>query len=543
MSNAQKNQEEHALEEALSPIVDKLIDKNYASNKDRMTSQIAPLLGSAIREQIKSQKDDVVDALYPVLGNMISRYVTKMLEETLNNINTQIQNGLSYKTLKRKVKAKLKGVSETELLLSENANPNIQAVFLIHKETGVTLSRAHNPNHHVNEPEMLAAMMTAIRSFVNDWVSQDGKDHELGEIDYSGNKIIIETSSYSYLAVIVEGASYNSTYDRIRVVLGNIVSKHGESVKKFDGDLTQFPNAEVYKELSSLLINEEEEINTAKIHPLMYIVPLLFLSWSSFSVYKNHLNDALKDKANAILYKTPQLTSYRLTANAVNGVITLSGEVPFDYHKRLARKLVEKLDNVNKVENQIIVAPSLHDPMQISSNVAYLISGLNAQNGVNVTYDYDYETLVVTGEVWDEARKNRVMQAITQAIPLQNVQNAVIIKPPELHKSVCFERGSTKLTPSAQSRLIETILLLKRLDESLLINVTSYSDQIGVKKHNKKLSDSRIQNVTKYLRERGNVSNEFVTGVSQNSPEGVDPSLEPEKARCVIISYEKKVNE
>ena len=541
MSNSQTNQEENALEEALSPIVDKLINKNYESNKERMTSQIAPLLGSAIREQIKSQKDDVVDALYPVLGNMISRYVTKTLEETLNSINAQIQNGLSYKTLKRKVKAKLKGVSETELLLSENANPNIQAVFLIHKETGVTLSRAHNPNHHVSEPEMLAAMMTAIRSFVNDWVSQDGKDHELGEIDYSGNKIIIEASSYSYLAVIVEGASYNSTYDRIRGVLGNIVSKYGESVKKFNGDLTQFPNAEVYKELSSLLINEEE-IHKAKTHPLMYVVPLVFLSWASFSVYKNYLNDALRDKANEVLYKTTQLTSYRLTANAVDGVITLSGEVPFAYHKRLARKLVEKLESANKVDNQIIVAPSLEDPMRISSNIAYLISGLNSQKGVNLTYDYDYETLVVKGEVWDEARKNRVMQVITQAITLKNMQNAVIIKPPELHKSVCFERGSTKLTPSAQSRLIETILLLKRLDESLLINVTSYSDQIGEKKQNKKLSNDRIQNVTNYLREQGDVSNEFVTAVSQSSPEGVNPSLEPQKARCVIISYEKKVN-
>ena len=78
MNETKNTLQEKALLEAFSPLVTKLIDKNYEESQDKIASQMAPLIGSAIKEQIKNQKDDVVDALYPVMGNMISRYVSKM---------------------------------------------------------------------------------------------------------------------------------------------------------------------------------------------------------------------------------------------------------------------------------------------------------------------------------------------------------------------------------------------------------------------------------------------------------------------------------
>lgn len=185
-----KQDEEETLQKALSPILNRLIDQNYKDSKDKIAKQMAPLIGSAIRQQIKSQKSDVVDALYPVLGNMISRYVTKTLEEMLNKINNQIQNGLSFEALKRKLTAKVRGISESELLLNENATANIRALLLIHKESGLVLAHSENPNYPISEPEMLASMMSAIRSFINDWIEQNGTDQEIGEIEYGGLSLI-----------------------------------------------------------------------------------------------------------------------------------------------------------------------------------------------------------------------------------------------------------------------------------------------------------------------------------------------------------------
>ena len=537
--------EDSALQDALSPIVNAIIDSNYESTKEQLTAHIAPLLGPAIKEQVKNQKDDVVDALYPVIGNMISRYVTKTLEEMLSNINAQIQSGLSIKALKRKVRAKMQGVSEAELLLNENASSNIQAIFLIHKDTGIVLAQAQNPNHEINDSDMLASMMTAIRSFVNDWVSQDGESKELGEIDYSGNKIIIEASAYSYLAVIVEGAAYRATYEKIRDTLGNIVSLYGENIREFEGDLEVFSQLKVYEKLEPLLLHDnsaQTEDIKRKTHPLMYIVPLLLLSWWGFIMYKSYMNETLKEKVNTLLYKTASLTSYRLDTKVEDGVVTLSGEVPFSYHKQLATKLITNVRDVVSVDNQIIVVPTLSDPVQIDAHIAYLIMGLNAQSGLNLQYTYDYENLKVLGTAWSEELKKKALESFAKVKGITTIRDEIVVKPPLISKNIYFDRGFTSLSIEAQSSLIKVLTLLKYADKNTVIHLTSYTDLIGNTQDNTNLSTKRIASVEKFLKEQGKISNKFVFSEKDTPPEGIDPIKEPQKARCVRITYEKGEN-
>ncbi|QSZ41378.1 OmpA family protein [Sulfurimonas aquatica] len=544
--NEETISQDKALEEALKPIVNSLIDKNYETSQDKIASQMAPLIGSAIREQIRSQKDDVVDALYPVLGNMISRYVTKTLEELLENINKQVQEGLSFEALKRKVQAKIQGVSETELLFSQSSTSNIQAILLIDKETGIVLAHAENPNHAVSEPEMLASMMTAIRSFVNDWVEQSDTHQELGEIDYGGNKIILEASGYSYLAVIVKGAASKTTYDMIRGTLEKVVLEYGEEIKAFNGDLESFSNLEVTRELAKVLDTkqvEEEPKEAKKIHPLIFILPILLLIWIAYAMYNNYQNDALQSQANELLYKTPQLTSFRINANLKDEQFTLSGEVPFSYHKQLAQKLLTGIDGIQEVKNNIIVTSGLKDPMQISANINYLLSGLNTQEGINIDYYYDYDNVTLIGNVWSSNYKDKVLNAIQKIDAQMSIKDEIKVVPPKLDKSIYFDKGSSSLTKEAHTSLIEIIILLEKLKGDGLITITSYSDLIGSVKRNRELSEQRTRNILNYLQEEGKLKNEFLLINKETPPEGVDPSVDPEKARCVIISYKKGIND
>ena len=545
MQDESSHIEDSELEEALSPIVNSIIESNYESTKEQMTAHIAPLLGPAIKEQVKNQKDDVVDALYPVIGNMISRYVTKSLEEMLVNINAQIQSGLSYKTLKRKVKAKMQGVSEAQLLLNENVSSNIQAIFLIHKDTGIVLAQAQNPNHKIDDSDMLASMMTAIRSFVNDWVSQDGESKELGEIDYSGNKIIIEASSYSYLAVIVEGAAYKATYEKIRDTLGDIVSIYGENIREFEGDLELFSSLKVEEKLELLLLHDnelEEKPEKVKTHPLMYIIPLLLFSWWGFIMYKNYMNETLKEKVDTLLHKTASLTSYRLNTKVEEGVVVISGEVPFSYHKKLASQLITKMSDVIKVDNEILVVPTLSDPVQINAYISYLIMGLNVQKGLNLEYQYDYENLKISGTVWSQELKKSVLEALSKIKGINSITNEIKVKPPLVTKNIYFDRGFTSLSTEAQSSLFEVISLLAYAQKNLVIYLTSYSDMIGNSKDNTSLSTKRIANVMKFLKTQGKIDNRFVLVEKNTPPQGVDPIKEPEKARCVRITYGREDN-
>ena len=541
MYKTDKTQDESHLEEALSPIVNRLIDKNYETSQDKIASQMAPLIGSAIREQIKSQKDDVVDALYPVLGNMISRYVTKTLEDMLEKINSQIQNGLSFSALKRKATAKIKGVSETELLLNENASANIRALLLIHKETGIVLAHSENPNHPVSEPEMLASMMTAIRSFVNDWVNQNSEHQELGEIEYGGNKIILETSAYAYLAVIVEGSAYKATYDKIRTTLEQIILKHGESIRNFDGDLSKFSNLEIYREISSLLQEKPQEKTKNRIHPLIYLIPLSLLAWGTYSYYKSYVSTKLLNAVQEKLYKTPQLTSYRI--NAVidkNKDIILSGEVPFAYHKELAQKSVSNVEGLHGITNNIIVVESFKDPMQTSANIAYLLAGLNNANAINISYEYDFDTLTLKGSVWSQSCKEQVLILLSKIKEIKNLIDTIEIVPPKIATTIYFQKGSIKLTKEAKNALINAIILLKELDKKTKLSLTSYSDMIGSQQHNQYLSQKRVRTVENFLQTRGAIQESIVTRNFNTPPEDINVSKNPELARCIMLNYTKE---
>ncbi len=74
----------------------------------------------------------------------------------------------------------------------------IRAIFLIHKASGLVISEVQH-DHQYLESEMLAGMLTAVRGFVNDCISQSGDlPLELDSIDYGTSKIVLEVAGYCY---------------------------------------------------------------------------------------------------------------------------------------------------------------------------------------------------------------------------------------------------------------------------------------------------------------------------------------------------------
>ncbi|NJL42883.1 MAG: hypothetical protein HC935_04950 [Pseudanabaena sp. SU_2_4] len=154
------------LAQSLAPIVDRIVDRNVKADKAPMSkalapvlpdairqqaidapgdfaSAIAPELGSAIRDQVRDNADVMVDALYPIIGSTISKYIA----EAIRNINEKVENTLSVEGVSRKVRAKLQGVSEAELIFKEAIGFKVQAVFLIHKGSGLIIAEAQPQAH------------------------------------------------------------------------------------------------------------------------------------------------------------------------------------------------------------------------------------------------------------------------------------------------------------------------------------------------------------------------------------------------------------
>ncbi|SFV50489.1 hypothetical protein MNB_SM-7-1102 [hydrothermal vent metagenome] len=543
MPQEKKNiSEEKALENALSPIINKLIDKNFENSKDKIASQMAPLMGKALREQIKSQKDDIIDALYPIMGNMISKFVTKSLEDLLNKINDQIQNGLSVKAIKRKIKAKIKGVSETELLLQENSQAKIKSALLIHKESGALLCKVEDNDAKLSDADMLASMMTAIRSFVNDWIQSDGTHKELGEIEYGGNKIILEASGYSYLAVIVEGAVYIKTYEKIRSCMEQIITQHGEAIQNFQGNFKSLNQDAIRKQLQTLFEDslQDEQQSPTKKSPLLYILPFLLLLYVSYHFYKKSIDENLREKIYSQIEAIPQLIPFKLDVTVDNQIATIIGRVPFAYHKKLLEEKLQKINGLKKLNNKVVIIPTLTDPMQVSANIAYLIKGVNILQGNNITYSFDYNTLTLSGSVTNKKTKEQLLDTLKQIDGIEKIKEDIGIDLPKIDTTIYFNKASTQLDDKTKEALKKIVQLLKSTDISIPIELKAYSDMIGSKRQNKKLAKKRLEEIKNFLYNKGGINNKIIAQFIDAPPPNIDASKDPSKARCVQISLKQE---
>ncbi|HEY9653307.1 MAG TPA: hypothetical protein V6C95_21790, partial [Coleofasciculaceae cyanobacterium] len=154
-------QDIRAMSSALAPVLPEAVAQQALNAPGELAKALGPEMSSAIKEQITLERDAMVDALYPVIGSTISKYMA----EVIRTINRKVENALSLEGLSRKIRARMQGISEAELILREAMPFTVQAIFLIHKASGLVISEVQSFDGQRLESDMLAGMLTAIRSF------------------------------------------------------------------------------------------------------------------------------------------------------------------------------------------------------------------------------------------------------------------------------------------------------------------------------------------------------------------------------------------
>jgi outer membrane protein OmpA-like peptidoglycan-associated protein len=180
----------------------------------------------------------MIDALYPIMGGMISKYVTQAIKEMMEKINEKIEQGLSVERYKRKVKARLTGVSETELLLEESSDATVQSIFVIHKETGLLIAEANLESSEIDDPHMVASMSSAIKDFVNDWISnqEESGSKEIQLLSYGDATLYIESAGSVYMIAFLDSEPDYEQRKEIHTFFANVVKKFSTVFQSFDGD-------------------------------------------------------------------------------------------------------------------------------------------------------------------------------------------------------------------------------------------------------------------------------------------------------------------
>ena len=211
--------------ENLSEKVNPIIDRKIETLIEEMPNKLGPTITATLKSEIKNSQDTIVDALFPIIGKMIKKYIQQEMKTLSDNINAQVQSTFSIKKYKRKIKSVFFGISENDIVMSELSAPKIQQIFIIEKGSGLIIA-SYSKTETIDQ-DMIAGMLTAIKSFVEDAFSAGNQSLE--NIEYELYTIQIQNFSSYYMAAVVSGAIDNNFKSRFQ---DNMMDFADQNLKK-----------------------------------------------------------------------------------------------------------------------------------------------------------------------------------------------------------------------------------------------------------------------------------------------------------------------
>jgi outer membrane protein OmpA-like peptidoglycan-associated protein len=487
------------MSEALAPILPGAIKKQIVNSPGEFANAIAPELGPAITDQVRNNADTMIDALYPIIGSTISRYIA----EAIRNINDKVENTLSFEGVSRKIRAKLQGISEAELLLKEAISFKVQAVFLIHKLSGLVIAEAQPTAEQTLESDMIAGMLTAIRNFANDCIATAGSASELDAIDYGSFKILLEVAGSCYLAIVVEGEPPLKFIHKARRTLSNVIQEYHTLIDSFEGDPATVP--EQISQTIAELVESHTQQKTKQSKSLWILLGLMFalvaVPWGWWQ-YRQNIERRLAAQVSAALLAAPELSVYSLNVEANSEQVTLQGRLPNQYLRSLAEKVAKTAVSDQRIDNQIVAVRIPADPTQTATEVERAIATFNQQEGTQIKANYTNGKVTVEGSVPNQSNAEQISQSLARIPGVETVVTTVEPTLPAVKIQIFFKPESAQLEAKEIENIKQVRDFLKRYP-TYHLRIIGESDGVGTVETNQQLALDRARAVEAALIAQG----------------------------------------
>lgn len=488
-----------AFRHALIDVLGQLADETHSGFYDPLIQKLTPVIYDKLHREVQTNKNAVSDLIYPVVGGMISRYVTQTIKDLLDEINLKIHNGLDARNIRRKIISKIRGIPESQLLLLEAMPCRVKAALLIHKEMGVVIAQKIAEDVRIEDPDMVASMLTALTDFINNWIEKSDDISEVNEINYGRSKIILEASGYAYLAILVEGQTNTALLETSRHVMTDILSSHGDAIRCFDGDLETLPRHIIDPLLIPLFMTQNspysETTQVSKL-PLLFagIMLLSVLTWFGLDSFQK---ERLRMKAVEAIRIDPLLALYRIDTAWEGDRFTISGNLP---DHRLKERLDEHtafLRQTYFVDNRtIVVKPTI--PAETAKTLQTLMDISNTEPYNDLTLQFQNGNAILNGTIASKNRLDMLTQAIGNTPYVRNVRSNVILINPEEHRTIYFPNRSAVLNETEAHKLEPLIRAMKRM-EQMRLDIVGHANTLGNDTMNTELAKERAVSVRNLL--------------------------------------------
>ena len=205
----------------LSGRVNPIIEEHLDFLKHNFPKEYAKIVDRLIEQKLKDSQQQILDIVYPVMGKMITKFVNLQIQQLKEGIDAQINGIFSRQGFVKHIKNRIMGVKTSDMLIAAADKPILEEIFVIERDSGLMFgSAALFPS--VNR-DVVAGMLTAIKSFVEDAFERDNEDLEM--IQYGTYRILLQNYPFYYFALALSGTISTSESEILRGQIVDFIDK------------------------------------------------------------------------------------------------------------------------------------------------------------------------------------------------------------------------------------------------------------------------------------------------------------------------------
>lgn len=345
-----------ALSVSVSRIVVEVLREAGVRDHDRLARTMAPLVVAAMREEIRNSRDMMVDALYPITGRLVAAAVRNAFQELLEKINRKMDDSLSVERWQVRLKARVSGRSEAEILLERNPPFEIEEVLVIHKGTGLLVAHAGESEGADGkiDSDLVSGMLTAIMAFARDAMGA-AESGELRTIGFAESELFLRSSPAVILAVKASGTPPRQFRGRLEEVFCDLIDRWGETIGGSDGSMPDAERpaliADLQQRLQALDKAAESPIREPSRKGLVVLAAAaaILLAWAGYGGFRSYQAAGIQAMASSVVAQEPLVAGYPIDVRYDRAAhrVEVSGLLPVAAAKdRITQALAQALPEV-----------------------------------------------------------------------------------------------------------------------------------------------------------------------------------------------------
>ena len=206
---------------------------------DELSRALQPAVEGSVRESIATNPHIFVDALHPILGPMVRRSIAESLRRLVQSLNQTLEHTFSWQGLKWRWEAWRTGKSFAEVVMLRSLVYRVEQIFLIHRETSLSLLHVAVDASATQDSDMVAGMLSAIQDFARDSF-KTGADAALEEFRIGEMQVWIAPGRHAYLAAVIRGNPPRELRTTLEDAIDGVHILQGAALANFKGDASVF---------------------------------------------------------------------------------------------------------------------------------------------------------------------------------------------------------------------------------------------------------------------------------------------------------------